>query len=70
MATIEEKVNFGSIIRLSDGTSWEINFLHKTRIRHWRPGQNVNIIPSENAFYPHILVNTDPVECAEAKPAK
>lgn len=70
MTKIKEIADFGSIVKLQDGTSWEINFLHKTHTTLWQIGQEVSVIPSANPIYPHILVNTISVDCAEAKPVR
>lgn len=68
-STIAEIDDGGRIVKLNNGTDWEVNNLHIVRTFIWLPGQQVTVIPSSNAKYLNILVNTNNLECVEAKPA-
>jgi len=70
MPTINEIIDHGRKITIDDGTTWDINFLHSSRITLWHPGQVVHVVPSGKNVFTHILVNTALVVCVEAKPDK
>ncbi|MBN4081260.1 hypothetical protein JYT44_02725 [Caldithrix abyssi] len=70
MPKIKEIDNMQGVVKLQDGTAWKIKPLHKLRTAIWIGFDSIEIIPSTNIMYPKILVNTQRVECAEAKPAQ
>lgn len=61
---IEEE---GLTIKLSDGSSWAVNPLHRDRASYWKPDHQINVYRSGLSDYPYRLVNLTYNEWVEAE---
>ena len=64
---ISEKIDGGRIIKLEDGSLWEISSLDRIDTMLWLVTESITVIGSTNPFYPYYLLNTSTEDLVEAK---
>ena len=57
----------GRIVVLEDDSTWEVSPLDRIDTALWLPVTDIVVTTSDNPLYPHLLVNKDDSETAEAK---
>jgi len=62
---IKDVIDRGAIIRLEDGSLWEISALDKIDTMLWLPIDDITIVENKSPLYPYKLINSR--EAAEAK---
>lgn len=63
---ISKNIDSGKIIKLEDGSLWEISPIDKIHSMLWLPISNITVVESKNPLYPYLLINTDDGEKVEA----
>ena len=66
---IEENLKGGRLIRLSDGTLWQIHPADTPIAHGWITPVEILIIPSDDKNYPELLTNSLTHSVVRAKPA-
>ena len=64
---VKDKIDDGAMIRLDDGSLWEISSVDKINTELWLTTEDITITESKNPSYPYTLVNTSSKDSAEAK---
>jgi hypothetical protein len=62
---VSEKIDSGALIKLEDGSVWQISPIDKINTILWLPTDNVVVIESSNVQYPYKLVGRR--DAAEAR---
>ena len=65
---IESVFDDGKLIKLQDGSLWEVSPLDAIDSALWLPMSGLTIIEGDDPSYPYKLVNTDDNEIVNAKP--
>ena len=64
---VSEKIDEGRIIKLEDGSLWEISPLDRIETMLWLVTDDISVIGSANPFYPYYLLHKSTGEPIEAK---
>jgi len=64
---VSENIDGGRIIKLEDGSLWEISPIDRIDTMLWLPTEDITVVESDNPLYPYKLINTDAGDAVEAK---
>ncbi len=64
---VGEKIDSGKMIKLEDGSLWEISAMSRIDTMLWLPTESITVTEGDTPGYPYMLVNTDSGESAAAK---
>jgi hypothetical protein len=58
LPVVQESINNGQFIRLSDGTLWEIHPGDRKITQSWITPSEIKVVPSNEPTYPFLLTNS------------
>ena len=65
--SISDNINSGYMIKLEDGSVWEISPTDQADTSIWLATEEITVVEGDDPSYPYKLINTHTEEVAEAK---